>query len=204
MTRLYEPTEGRVLLDGIDLREYSLADLQRQVGIIFQDFVRYDFPARENIAIGRINDRIKGELGDAQLFDAAERSGADEVLARLPHGLDQMLGRRFAGGVELSGGEWQKIALARAHLRDAQILILDEPAAALDAIAEHELFQRFVDLTRSKMAVLISHRFSTVRMADRIVVLEGGSIREDGTHEQLMQRAQSYASMFECQAATYR
>jgi ATP-binding cassette subfamily B protein len=200
MTRLYEPTDGRILLDGVDLREYSLNDLHRQVGIIFQDFVRYDLPARENITIGRVND----DLEDAQLMEAAEKSGADEVLARLPHGLDQMLGRRFAGGVELSGGEWQKIALARAHLRDAQILILDEPAAALDALAEHELFQRFVDLTRSKMAVLISHRFSTVRMADRIVVLEGGMIREDGTHEQLIRQAQRYASMFECQAATYR
>jgi ATP-binding cassette, subfamily B, bacterial len=200
MTRLYEPTAGRILLDGVDLRDYRLSDLQRQVGVIFQDFMRFDFAARENIAAGRIEDR----LTDEKLMEAASRSGADEVLARLPHGLDQMLGRRFADGVELSGGEWQKIALARAHLRDAQILILDEPTAALDAMAEFEVFERFMELTRAKMAILISHRFSTVRMSDRIVVLEGGTIREEGTHEQLIRRADRYASMFERQAASYR
>jgi ATP-binding cassette, subfamily B, bacterial len=200
MTRLYEPTAGQILLDGVDLRDYDLADLHRQVGVIFQDFIRYDFAARDNIAAGRIEDR----MDDSLLMDAAARSGADEVLARLPHGLDQMLGRRFADGVDLSGGEWQKMALARAHLRDAQILILDEPTAALDAMAEYEIFERFIELTKSKMTILISHRFSTVRISDRIVVLEGGKIREEGTHEQLIRRAGRYAGMFERQAASYR
>jgi ATP-binding cassette subfamily B protein len=200
MTRLYEPTAGRILLDGVDLREYGLDDLHRQIGVIFQDFMRYDLAARENIAAGRIEERH----ADRRLMEAAGRGGAGEILARLPHGLDQMLGRRFADGVELSGGEWQKMALARAHLRDAQILILDEPTAALDALAEYEVFQRFVELTSGRMAILISHRFSTVRMSDRIVVLEGGGIREEGTHEQLIRRAGRYASMFELQASCYR
>ncbi|HEV2201998.1 MAG TPA: ABC transporter ATP-binding protein [Bryobacteraceae bacterium] len=200
MTRLYEPTAGRILLDGEDLREYDLDELHRSIGVIFQDFVRYDLTARENIAAGRIECRDQ----DERLAEAAFRSGARKLLDRLPDGLDQMLGRRFEEGVDLSGGEWQKIALARAYLRDAHILILDEPTAMLDANSEYEVFKRFAELTRGKMAILISHRFSTVRMSDRIVVLEAGSIREEGTHAQLIDRGGRYAGMFELQAASYR
>jgi ATP-binding cassette subfamily B protein len=200
MTRLYEPTAGRILLDGIDLREYDLDALHRMMGVIFQDFMRYDLTARENIAAGRIEDRGQ----DERLAEAAYQSGARELLNRLPGGLNQMLGRRFESGVDLSGGEWQKIALARAYLRDARILILDEPAAMLDAKAEYEVFERFAELAKGKMAILISHRFSTVRMSDRIVVLEGGAIREEGTHAQLIDRGGRYAGMFELQAASYR
>ena len=200
MTRLFDPTDGCILLDGVDLREYDLESLHRKIGVIFQDFARYDLTVRENIAAGRIESRHQ----DHQLLAAALCSGADEVLARLPDGLDQMLGRRFADGVDISGGEWQKVALARGYLRDAEILILDEPTAALDAKAEYEAFQRFTDLTQGKMAVLISHRFSTVRTVDRIVVLEGGSIRENGNHEQLMTQGGSYAHMFSLQASRYR
>jgi ATP-binding cassette, subfamily B, bacterial len=200
MTRLYEPSNGRILLDGVDLREYDLEDLHRQIGVIFQDFMRYDLTLRENLAIGRLQDRGN----DAILLDAAMQSGAREVLGRLRHGLDQMLGRRFEDGTDLSGGEWQKIALARMYLRDAQLLILDEPTAALDAAAEYDVFQRFAELTHNRTALFISHRFSTVRMSDRIVVLERGVIHENGTHEQLMARAGKYSNMFELQAASYR
>jgi ATP-binding cassette, subfamily B, bacterial len=200
LTRLYDPVEGQVLLDGIDLREYNLEDLYREVGVIFQDFMRYEMTARENIAVGRIE-----QIADLPLLlHSAQKSMADEVVARLPLGYEQMLGRRFDGGVDLSGGEWQKIALARAYLRDAQILILDEPTAALDARSEYEVFQRFAELTAGKMALFISHRFSTVRMADRIVVLENGQIAEDGDHEQLTHLGGRYAEMFELQAASYR
>jgi ATP-binding cassette subfamily B protein len=200
MTRLYDPTEGAILLDGVDLREYRIEDVHREIAVIFQDFMRYDLTARENIAAGQI------ELlhQDARLRSAARKSRADSILARLPQDLDQMLGRRFEGGVDLSGGEWQKIALARAYLREAQVLILDEPTAALDAEAEYEVFRRFSELTEGRMALLISHRFSTVRMADRIVVLEGGVIREQGTHRQLIDRRGRYARLFELQAANYR
>jgi ATP-binding cassette subfamily B protein len=200
ITRLYDPTEGQILLDGVDLREYSLEDLHRHIGVIFQDFVRFEMTARENIGIGRIdrmNDRSQLEL-------AAHKSLADTVVGKLPSGYDQMLGRRFEGGVELSGGEWQRIALARAYLRDAQLLILDEPTAALDARSELEVFERFAELTQGKMALLISHRFSTVRMADRIVVLSGGRLIEEGNHQQLMAAGGVYAGMFEMQAASYR
>jgi ATP-binding cassette, subfamily B, bacterial len=200
LTRLYDPTEGQVLLDGIDLREYDLEDLYHEIGVIFQDFMRYEMTARENIAIGRIEDIDHLEL----LQQAAKKSLADHVIARLPGQYDQMLGRRFDGGVDLSGGEWQKVALARAYLRDAQVLILDEPTAALDARSEYEVFQRFAELTAGKMALFISHRFSTVRMADRIVVLEGGRIAEEGSHEQLTRRGGRYSEMFELQAASYR
>jgi ATP-binding cassette, subfamily B, bacterial len=200
ITRLYDPTEGQVLLDGIDLREYSLEDLYREIGVIFQDFMRYEMKARENIAIGRIE-----ELESDRLIEiAAKKSLADQVVAKLPLHYEQMLGRRFEGGVDLSGGEWQKIALARAYLRDAQVLILDEPTAALDARSEFEVFQRFAELTAGKMALFISHRFSTVRMADRIVVLENGRIAEEGTHDQLTSIGGRYAEMFEMQAANYR
>jgi ATP-binding cassette, subfamily B, bacterial len=200
LTRLYDPTEGQVLLDGVDLREYDLDDLYREIGVIFQDFMRYEMTARENIAVGRIE-----EIDNLPLLRlSALKSMADEVVARLQGDYDQMLGRRFEGGVDLSGGEWQKVALARAYLRDAQVLILDEPTAALDARSEFEVFQRFAELTAQKMALFISHRFSTVRMADRIVVLESGRIAEDGSHDQLTHLGGRYAEMFELQAASYR
>jgi len=200
LTRLYDPSEGEILLDGIDLREYDLEDLYREIGVIFQDFMRYEMTAGQNIASGRIED-----LGNLPLLEeSARKSGADQVIERLPGGYDQMLGRRFEGGVDLSGGEWQKLALARAYLRDSQVLILDEPTAALDARSEYEVFRRFAELTRGKMALFISHRFSTVRMADRIVVLEDGKIAEEGTHEQLSNLGGRYAEMFELQAASYR
>lgn len=200
LTRLYDPTAGRILLDGIDLREYNLEDLYTQIGVIFQDFMRYDMTASENIAIGKI-DEIHNH---ALIVAAAAQSRADAVIRRLPNGYRQVLGRRFEGGVDLSGGEWQKLALARAYLRDAQILILDEPTASLDAPSECEVFERFAELTEGKMALLISHRFSTVRMADRILVLEGGQITEQGSHHQLLARGGRYSEMFGMQAANYR
>jgi ATP-binding cassette, subfamily B, bacterial len=200
LARLYDPTGGAIYLDGIDLREYSVEELHKEIGVIFQDFVRYDMPARMNIGVGRI-DRVDD---DEALWIAAEKSRADRLLIGFAGGLDQMLGRRFEGGVDLSGGEWQKFALARAYLRDAQVLILDEPTAALDAVAESEVFARFDDLSRGKMALLISHRFSTVRKSDRIVVLEEGQIYEEGTHDQLVAHGGRYASLFELQAASYR
>ena len=200
LTRLYDPVEGRVLLDGTDLREYDLEDLYREIGVIFQDFMRYEMTARENIAVGRIE-----QVHDLDsLQRSAQKSMADEVVAKLPAGYGQMLGRRFDGGVDLSGGEWQKVALARAYLRDAQVLILDEPTSALDARSEYEVFQRFAELTAGKMALFISHRFSTVRMADRIVVLEKGRIAEEGNHDALTSLGGRYAEMFELQAASYR
>lgn len=200
ITRLYDPTGGRILLDGIDLREYDIEDLHREIGVIFQDFVRYEMSARQNIAVGRLN----AADDDWRIRKAAGRSLAHDVINRLPGGYDQLLGRRFDGGVDLSGGEWQKVALARAYLRDAQLLILDEPTAALDARAELDVFQRFAELTAGKMALLISHRFSTVRMADRIVVLSDGHITEDGHHDSLVAHGGRYARMFELQAASYR
>ena len=200
LARLYDPTEGRILLDGTDLREYDVEDVRREIGVIFQDYMRYDLLVRENIGFGKVD-----SLGDRlRVESAAAKSLAKGVIDRLPNGYDQMVGRRFEGGVELSGGEWQKFALARAYMRDAQLLILDEPTATLDARAEYEVFQRFSELTRARMAVLISHRFSTVRMADRILVLADGSIQEQGTHEQLLSLGGRYAELFELQAAGYR
>jgi ATP-binding cassette subfamily B protein len=200
LARLYDPTAGQILLDGVDLRDYDVDDLRRQIGVIFQDYMRYDAIARENIGFGKVE-----SLGDGERIESAARmSLAQEVIDGLGGGFDQMLGRRFEGGVDLSGGEWQKFALARAYMRDAQILILDEPTATLDARAEFEVFERFADLTRDRMALLISHRFSTVRMADRILVLEGGAIREDGTHSQLLAEGGTYAELFQLQAAGYR
>ncbi len=200
LARLYDPTEGRILLDGIDLREYDVDELRRVIGVIFQDFVRYDLNVRENIAVGQID-----AIGDrSRIVRAAEMSLADSVIAGLEGGLDHMLGRRFKGGANLSGGEWQKVGLARAYMRDAEILILDEPTAALDARAEYQVFERFAELTEGKMAVLISHRFSTVRMADRIVVLEDGTVTEDGTHDELLMLSGRYAELFTLQAAGYR
>ena len=200
ITRLYDPTEGQILLDGIDLREYDLEDLHREIGVIFQDFMRYEMTALENIAVGRVEEIDNLEL----LKSAARKSMADQTIGRLPLGYGQMLGRRFDQGVDLSGGEWQKVALARAYLRDAQLLILDEPTAALDARSEFEVFHRFAELTAGKMALFISHRFSTVRSADRILVLENGKIAEEGTHDQLASLGGRYAEMFEMQASSYR
>jgi ATP-binding cassette subfamily B protein len=200
LTRLYDPTAGQILLDGVDLREYDIEDLCSQIAVIFQDFMRYDMTASENIAVGQINDKNDFE----KIESAARKSLAEGVVSRLPAGYHQMLGRRFEGGIDLSGGEWQKLALARAYLRDAQILILDEPTASLDARSEHEVFQRFAELTHGKMALLISHRFSTVRMADRILVLENGVITEEGHHEELIAQGGRYSEMFELQASSYR
>jgi ATP-binding cassette, subfamily B, bacterial len=200
LTRLYDPTAGQILLDGVDLREYDLDDYALNIAVIFQDFMRYDMTAWENIAVGQIGAREN--LAQVEL--AAKKSLAEGVIQKLPNGYDQMLGRRFETGVDLSGGEWQKVALARAYLRDAQILVLDEPTAALDARSEHEVFERFAELTKGKMALLISHRFSTVKMADRIIVLEKGVIAEQGRHEQLMAHGGRYAEMFELQASSYR
>jgi len=200
LTRLYDPTEGRILLDGVDLRQYDPDDLRREVGVIFQDYLRYQMTVAQNIAVGNIEKQNDREL----IESSAQRSLADHVTERLPGRYDQSLGRRFRNGVELSGGEWQKVALARAYMRDAQLLILDEPTAALDARAEYEVFQRFADLTRGRMAVLISHRFSTVRMADRILVLEKGEMKEVGSHEELLEQGGKYAELFHLQAQGYR
>jgi ATP-binding cassette subfamily B protein len=200
LTRLYDVSSGRILLDGVDLREYDVEDLWGEIAVIFQDFMRYEMTASENIAMGRIEERNNS----FRIRAAALKSLAEEVVHKLPKRYEQMLGCRFSGGVDLSGGEWQKMALARAYLRDAQLLILDEPTAALDARAEHEVFERFAELTEGKMSVLISHRFSTVRMADRILVLKNGTIAEQGPHHQLVRSGGCYAEMFELQAAHYR
>jgi ATP-binding cassette subfamily B protein len=200
LARLYDPDEGRILLDGHDLREYDLDELRANLGVIFQDFVRYHLTAAENIAVGRIEARDDR----ARIEQAAERSLADEVIERLPAGYDQVIGKRFRTGVDLSGGEWQKVAIARAYMRDAQLLILDEPTAALDARSEFQVFQRFKELSEGKTAVLISHRFSSVRMADRILVLADGQVEAMGTHEELLAQRGRYAELFELQAAGYR
>jgi ATP-binding cassette subfamily B protein len=200
LARLYDPDEGRILLDGHDLREYDLATLRANIGVIFQDFVRYHLTAAENIAVGRIEARADR----ARIEEAARRSLADETIARLPNGYDQVIGKRFRTGVDLSGGEWQKIAIARAYMRDAALLILDEPTAALDARSEFEVFQRFKELSGGKTAVLISHRFSSVRMADRILVLADGEVEAVGTHEELLAQGGRYAELFELQATGYR
>jgi ATP-binding cassette, subfamily B, bacterial len=200
LARLYDPTGGQILLDGRDLRDYDVEDLRREIGVIFQDYMRYDMLIRENIGFGNID-----SLTDhPRIETAARKSLAKNLISRFPEGYEQMVGRRFEGGVDLSGGEWQKLALARAYMRDAQLLILDEPTATLDARAEYEVFQRFSELTQGRMAILISHRFSTVRMADRILVLAGGEIQEQGTHEQLLALGGRYAELFELQASGYR
>jgi ATP-binding cassette subfamily B protein len=200
LARLYDPDEGRILLDGRDLREYDLEDLRGNVGVIFQDFVRYHLTAGENIGVGQIDAMDDRE----RIREAARRAAADEVIEGLPQAYDQLIGRRFKTGVDLSGGQWQKIAIARAYMRDAQVMILDEPTAALDARSEFEVFQRFKELSHGKTAVLISHRFSSVRMADRILVLAEGRLEASGTHEQLLAQGGRYAELFELQAAGYR
>jgi len=208
MARLYDPTEGRITLDGVDLKEYDLASLRHAIGVIFQDFVRYDMRFDENIGVGEIEsvraDLDKSNGTPSSISTAAENSLAASLLPRFTKGYQQMLGRRFDDGVDLSGGEWQKIALARAYIRDAQVLILDEPTAALDARAEYEVFLRFSELVAGRMAVLISHRFSTVRMADRIIVLRHGKVEEQGSHEELLAKHGLYEELFTMQAAGYR
>lgn len=200
LARLYDPDEGRILLDGRDLRDYDIDDLRANIGVIFQDFVRYHLTAGENIGVGRME-----HMHDAaRIREAARRGMADEVIESLPGGYDQVIGRRFKTGVDLSGGQWQKIAIARAYMREAQVMILDEPTAALDARAEFEVFQRFKELSHERTSVLISHRFSSVRMADRILVLEQGGIEASGTHAELMAAGGRYAELFELQAAGYR
>lgn len=199
LAHLYEPSEGRILLDGVDLCDYDPDDLRREIGIIFQDYVRFMFTAGENIAIGNIVE----EKNKEQIVESAQKSLADTVIEPLPNKYDQMLGKRFSGGVDLSGGQWQKVALARAYMREAQLVILDEPTAALDARAEHEVFVRFAELMKGKAAVLISHRFSTVRMADRILFLENGEMQELGTHEELLAQEGKYAELFRLQAKGY-
>ena len=200
LSRLYDPTEGRITLDGTDLRDFDLGELRSRIALILQDFVRYSFSASENIGVGAI--AHVDERG--RVVDAAERALADRVVGRLPLGYDQPLGRRSKDGVELSGGEWQKMAIARAYMRDGDILVLDEPTAALDVRAEYEVFVRFRELSRSRTCLIISHRFSTVRMADRIVVLENGRVEEAGSHAELLLKGGRYATLFELQAAGYR
>ncbi len=228
IARLYDPTEGRILLEGFDLREYDLNYLRSAISVIFQDFVRYDLAFDANIGVGEIKDvasyldrkdalngngensELNGDSSQAkmevppEIIGAAEKSLAASLLPRLPKGYNQMLGRRFEGGVDLSGGEWQKVALGRAYMREAQLLILDEPTAALDARAEFTVFERFSELVKGRMAILISHRFSTVRMADRIIVLQNGKIAEEGTHDELLKKNGVYAELFQLQAKGYR
>ena len=199
LARLYEPTLGRILIDGKDIKRYNLQELRQQIAIIFQDYAKFQMKASENIGVGKI-DQVDQF---AEIETAALKSLANTVIETLPDGYEQMLGRRFAKGIELSGGQWQKIALARAYMRDAQLLILDEPTSALDARAEHEVFVRFADLIKDKTAVLISHRFSTVRMADRILFLENGQKLEMGSHDELMTNNGKYAELFKLQAKGY-
>jgi ATP-binding cassette subfamily B protein len=200
LTRLYDPTEGQVLIDGIDLREVEPHNLQKRIGVIFQDFVRYHLPARENVGFGQI-DQLENE---ARIIDSATRSGAHATITGLPQGYDTMLGKWFERGNDLSGGEWQKIALARAFMREAEVLVLDEPTAALDALNEYAVFQRFRELTDNKIAILISHRFSTVRMADRIVFFNDAATTEMGTHAELLAKGGMYAKLFTIQAEGYK
>jgi ATP-binding cassette subfamily B protein len=200
LSRLYDPTDGRILIDGVDIKDYKLSDLRNAVGIIFQDYQKLQMSVRENIAVGNI-----GELNNQDKIEsAAYKSLAKEVVESFEPGYDQILGKRFKSGVELSGGQWQKIAIARAYMRDSQILILDEPTSALDARAEHQVFLRFAELIEDKIAVLISHRFSTVRMADKILFLEHGQKLEFGSHDSLIEKGGKYAELFNLQAAGYK
>jgi ATP-binding cassette subfamily B protein len=200
LARLYDPQSGQVLIDGHDVREYDPDELRGEFGVLFQDYVTYQFTARENIGIGRV-ERLDDQPAIAS---AASKSGASGVIEGLPEGYETVLGKWFDGGVNLSGGEWQKVALGRAFMREAQILILDEPSAALDAKAEYELFSRLQQLAHGRTAIFISHRFSTVRRADRILVFEQGKLIEQGTHEELIALSGRYAELFNLQAASYR
>jgi ATP-binding cassette subfamily B protein len=198
--RFYEPTQGEILLDGINIAQFDKQEYRRRFGVIFQDFFKYEFSLRENIAIGNIEELNN----DPMIQDAAARSLADQVVAVMKDGIDQQLGRRFAKGQELSGGQWQKVALARAYMKNSDIIVLDEPTSALDAQAEYDVFERFIGLTKGKTSIIISHRFSTVRMADRILVLEDGQVAEIGTHEELMAEPKLYEQLFNLQAAGYQ
>lgn len=200
LCRLYDPTHGTITVDGVDLREFSTVALRRQMSVIFQDYVHYHLSARENVWFG--NTDLAAD--DERIVAAARKSGADEVVARLPQGYATILGKWFERGEELSVGEWQKVALARAFLREAQILVLDEPTSALDAQAEAEVFGKFRQLAAGRTAILVSHRFSTVRQADCIYVMEKGRIIESGDHDALVRRGGRYAQMFELQARNYR
>ena len=200
MLRFYEPTQGEILLDGVNINRYDKAHYQKMFGVIFQDFFRYEFTLRENIAVGAID----AVTDNHRIGQAAELSLASEVIDVLEEGVETQLGKRFKKGQELSGGQWQKVALARAYMKDAKVMILDEPTAALDAKAEYEVFERFIDLTKGKTSIIISHRFSTVRMADRILVLKHGKILELGTHDELMETPKLYAELFELQAQGYK
>ncbi len=200
LLRLYEPTSGCILLDGVDIRHYEKEEYQKLFGAIFQDYVKYYLTTRINIAVGN----IENVGNDKKIEEAAELSLADEVVKDLLNGYDQELGKRFKKGAELSGGQWQKIALARAYMSEAPIIILDEPTSALDARAEYEVFQRFIGLTKGRTSIIISHRFSTVRMADRILVLNNGEVLELGTHEELMENGNLYSELFELQAEGYQ
>ena len=200
LCRLYDPTSGNITIDGMDLRSFKIADLRRQISVIFQDYAKYHFSAEENIRLG--NTDITS--GDTQIVSAARRSGADEVITKLPKGYDTILGKLFDTGEELSIGQWQKVALARAFLRDSQVVVLDEPTSAMDPKAEYEIFKKFREIIRGQTAILITHRLSTVRMADRIFVMEQGSIVESGSHQELMQSKGTYAHLFDTQAQNYR
>ena len=200
LSRLYDPTEGVISVDGIDIRELDPLELRRRIGVIFQDFVRYHLPASENIGFGQIEQAHRMD----KIIEAARKSGAHAIVESLPEGYQTMLGRWFHGGHELSLGQWQRIALARAFMRDAEILVLDEPTASLDAETEYEIFRHFQELTEGKIAILISHRFSTVRMADRIIVIQEGRIAEIGSHQELLQQQGIYARLFSMQAEGYQ
>jgi ATP-binding cassette subfamily B protein len=200
LCRLYDPTSGTITMDDVDLRQFETKALRKEIAIIFQDYAHYHLTARENIWLG--NTALPPD--HEGVIAAARRSGADEVIGALPHGYDTILGKSFENGEELSIGEWQKVALARAFVRDAQIIVLDEPTSSMDAKAEYDVFQSFRQLVSGRTAILISHRFSTVRMADRIYVLKHGSVIEEGTHEELVGTGGSYARLFEMQAQHYR
>jgi ATP-binding cassette subfamily B protein len=200
LCRLYDPTEGKITMDGVDLRQCQMTELRREISVIFQDYARYHLPAKENIWLGNIN----LPLNQDTITSAARRAGIDSAISRLTNGYETILGKWFEGGEELSVGEWQKVALARAFLRDSQIIVLDEPTSAMDAKAEYEVFRNFHDLARGRTALLISHRLSTVRMADRIYVMENGKIVESGTHDELVYHGGKYATLFESQARSYK
>ena len=200
LSRLYDPSEGSVLLDGRDLRDYDLQDYRRNVSVVYQDFFRYDMSASDNVGLGQVDAIDKRSLVEA----AAEKAGAHDIIRRLPNGYETILGKTFDQGVDLSGGEWQHLAIARAFMSDAQILVLDEPTSAVDAFREHRLYEQFAQMAQNKTVVFISHRFSTVRMADVIVVIENGQAIEVGSHDELLAHAGKYAAMFSTQAARYR